>query len=247
MVRLHHALFTLAYHAHEGELGLIEGLPGKVRAVAPRWPKRAALGLDIGAGTGPYGRKLLSHCDKTVLVEPNAEQAAYLRRAFGSRADVVEAAAGNMAGTGVLIDDAGHGWRRPLARVVADGERTAAWQQPCMTDTMDAIAARLGLIDLSGALIAKIDVEGAELAVLQGMSWLLADRPALLIVEIETRLNPAYEEVFALLGQQGFACYVYERRQLLPGAPHIAAAMASRTPGRFSRFRGYRSNFVFLR
>jgi len=247
VVRLHHHLFTLAYHAHEAELELIAGLPGKARKVSSRWPDHAALGLDIGAGTGPYARKLLAQCDHVVLVEPNSEQAAYLRRAFGSRAHVVEAAAGGAAATALLVDDTGVGWRRPLARLSDDTQRKAGWQQVCRVEAMDTIAARLGLLQLTGALIAKIDVEGTELAVLQGMSRLLADRPALLIIEIEARLNPAYAEIFTLLARAGFACYVYKGGELHPGDPEMAADMAGRTPGRFGRLSGYRSNFVFLR
>ena len=247
VARLHQRLFTLAYHLHEAELELIAGLPGKLRSESPRWPDRAVLGLDIGAGTGPYGRKLLAHCDQVVLVEPNREQAAYLRRAFGARAHVVETAAGSAAGSALLVDDRGDGWRRPLARLAAAGAGATGWQQVCAVDTMDAMAERLGLLDSSGALIAKIDVEGTELSVLQGMSRLLADRPALLIIEIEARLNSAYAEVFALLAQTGFACYVYKNGRLFPGTADMAAEMAGRSPGRFARLSGYRSNFIFLR
>jgi hypothetical protein len=99
----------------------------------------------------------------------------------------------------------------------------------------------------SGALIAKIDVEGTEMGVLAGMARLLADRKALLIIEVEARLNPDFAEVFAWLAKAGFACLAYQRGQLVPAGPEQVAAMAGRDPGRFARFKGYRSNFVFLR
>ncbi|WP_055045721.1 FkbM family methyltransferase [Devosia sp. A16] len=246
LARLHHHLFTLAYHAHEAELELVAGLPRAVRRVMPHWPDRAALGIDIGAGTGPYGRKLMRHCDEVVLVEPNHEQAEYLRRSFGASAQVVEAAAGRAAGTALLVDAGAGGWRRPLARLgaAADGK---GWQQACRVETVDGICERLGLMGRPGAIVAKIDVEGAEQAVLEGMPRLLADRPALLIIEIEARLNPDYAGIFSLLAGQGFGCFVYEAGRLQPGGPEQAAAMLTRSPGRFGRLNSYRSNFVFLR
>lgn len=246
LARLHHHLFTLAYHAHEAELELVAGLPRKARQVLAGWPTRAALGIDIGAGTGPYGRKLMRHCDEVVLVEPNHEQAEYLRRSFGAGAHVVEAAAGSAAGTALLVDAGTGGWRRPLARLGAADEGKG-WQQACRVETVDGIAERLGLLERPGAIVAKIDVEGAERAVLEGMSRLLADRSALLIIEIEARLNPDYAGIFSLLAGQGFGCFIYRAGRLAPGGPEQAAAMLDRSPGRFGRLNNYRSNFVFLR
>ncbi len=246
LARLHHHLFTLAYHAHEAELELVAALPRKIRSVMPGWPDRAAIGIDIGAGTGPYGRKLLAHCDSVILVEPNHEQAEYLRRSFGASARVVEAAAGRAPGTAMLVDDTGGGWRKPLARLSADGAG-GRWQQACAVETIDAIAERFELLARPGAIVAKIDVEGTELAVLEGMSQLLARRSALLIIEIEARMNPSYGDVFSRLAEQGFGCFVYEAGRLVPGGPEQAAAMLGRSPGRFGRLNDYRSNFIFLR
>lgn len=247
LTRLHQELFTLAYRLHEGELELFDGFPAAVQAVDRGWPQRAAIGFDIGAGTGPYARKMLDCCDEVVLVEPNREQAAYLRRAFGSRPHVVEAAAGNAPGASFLVDAAPGGWRRPLARLAPDAKPGEGWQQPCRVETVDAMADALGLLSRSGAVIGKIDVEGEELSVLEGMPRLLADRQALLIVEIDGRLNPAYKDAFAWLAREGFTCLAYEGGRLVPGGPEDVARMAGRSPGRFARLKGYRSNFVFLR
>ncbi len=246
LARLHHHLFTLAYHAYEAELDLLAALPRKIRSVMPGWPDHAAIGIDIGAGTGPYGRKLLAHCDEVVLIEPNHEQAEYLRRSFGTSAHVVEAAAGRAPGTAMLIDDTAGGWRKPLARL-STGGASGGWQQACAVETIDAIAERFGLLARPGAIVAKIDVEGTELAVLEGMSQLLASRTAVLIIEIEARLNPAYGDVFSRLAQQGFGCFSYEAGRLMAGGPEQAAAMIGRSPGRFGRLNNYRSNFIFLR
>jgi FkbM family methyltransferase len=244
---LHQRLFTLAYRAHEAELELLPRFGRKIHAVNAEWPSRAAIGFDIGAGTGPYGRRLLACCEDVVLVEPNREQAAYLRRAFGTDAHIVEAAAGRTSGGGILTDHQGRGWRRPLAKLSDVPASSSDWQQTCRVETIDAIAGGLGLLSKSGALIAKIDVEGTEMGVLEGMPRLLANRRALLIIEVEASLNPDYSDVFDWLAKAGFACFAYQRGQLVPAGPAQVAAMAGRRPGRFGRLKGYRSNFVFLR
>lgn len=245
--RLHNRLFTFAYRAHEGELDLISRLPSSVRRISPTWPYPPVLAIDVGAGVGPYARELMRHCDFLVLIEPNQDNAAYLRRVFGGKAQVLEVAAANARGNGRLVDNDGSGWRRPLAKLVENGSAKPGWQQPCSTDTIDNMLDHLGLLGRSGGLIAKIDVEGVEMAVLQGMTRALADRPALLIVEIEPRLNPGYADVFTFLAAQGFSCFVYARNTLRPAGVEDARKMIGLTPGRFARFSRHRSNYIFLR
>ncbi|MER8956529.1 FkbM family methyltransferase [Mesorhizobium sp. M0833] len=247
IARLHQRLFAFAYRLHEAELDLVAHLPRLIRAWRPDWPSKVPLGLDVGAGLGPYALHMLKYCTDVVVVEPNSAQAAYLRRTLGDRVQVIEAAASDSSGTAWLVDDGtGSTWRRPLARL-SPSSNSHVWRQPCAVETVDRLMDRLGLAQTPGPLVAKIDVEGHELAVLQGMTALLHERPALIVIEIETRLNPNSRAVFDFFKAAGFECHVYHRGRLLPASHETAEMMAQRVPTRFARLAGYRSNFIFLR
>jgi FkbM family methyltransferase len=245
---IHHRIFTSAYRLHEAELDLVRHLPRVLAAQGVVWPAGFALGLDIGAGLGPFSHHMLRWCRTVVAIEPNAKQAAYLRRVFGSSIHVAEVAVSDRPGQAYLIDQSGAAgtWRRPLARISSSSEPAEQWHQPCSVDTVDRLVAGLTFAG-AGALLAKIDVEGHELAVLHGMTELLAREPALLIVEIESRLNPDYAAVFQFLEGLGFSCFVYENGNLVSASLAEVEAMRNRKPTRFGRLTGYRSNYVFLR
>lgn len=101
----------------------------------------------------------------------------------------------------------------------------------------------------------KIDVEGHELAVLQGATETLRlSKPAVLI-EIEIRHNPDYAEIFLLLHQWGYRAYcTIDGRRFKPVEPEMLVSMQrpgnldrrSRNRRRGSQVAHYFNNFLFL-
>lgn len=252
MARLYQRTFTTAYRAHEAEVDFVAHLPRVLQHSVPEFPARFGLGIDVGAGVGPYARLMRRHCTRVVACEPNTDQAAFLRRTFGSTLDVAGVAVSDRAGVALLADDTNSGsWRRPLARLIdEDPGREATgtgWSQRCPVTTIDRLLADLQLTDVPGALVAKIDVEGHELSVLRGMTDTLAAHPAaVLIVEIEPARNPDADLVFAHLAGLGFATMVYGSGRLNPYVPP-ADSPPPKPGGRFTRFSGVVNNFVFVR
>lgn len=245
--RLHHRLFSLAYRLHEAELGFFANLPGILRRLHPGWPA-TAVGFDVGAGLGPYAAAMRRYCDPLVLIEPNRRQAAYLRRVFPNGPAVVEAAMSDSAGTAMLVDEGRAGsWRRPLARLDTGDAGGWAWSQAVSVDSLDAVAARLGILPRRRALVIKIDVEGHELHVLKGASRLLDGPPALVMVEIVRQMNPESEAVFEFFADRGFSASCFKGGRLEPATHDKVLAMAGRPHGRFTRLSGLVNNFIFIR
>ncbi len=134
-----------------------------------------------------------------IAFEPQPGPAAFIRRGLGSRVRVEQVALSDGEGEVVL--------RVPRDRM-QDGRATI--EAANALESLDATEVvvprrRLDAYDLPRVGFAKIDVEGHELAALEGGRALLArDRPTLLI-EAEDRHRPgAVESVAAFLGALGY-------------------------------------------
>ena len=152
--------------------------------------------LDVGAWYGPWAYRLRRHAARTVAVEPNPRLAALLRATLPG-VEVVEAALGDRPGPVPLwIPDAGRGREGIASLTTGSGGRPTVVRMV----TLDS----LGLTDLR---LVKLDVEGHELAALQGGEQTIRrDRPTLL-VEVEERLG-AVAPVLELLTGWGYAASV---------------------------------------
>ena len=163
-------------------------------------PRRAA--VDVGANEGIYTGRLAQLCPSVHCFEPIPWMAAALRTKLPASVNVHEAAASNLAGTGELRSPYRgevqmHGTSTIEAANKLD-DSTTVKVVSCRLETLDAaVREPVGFI--------KIDVEGHELAVLQGAAELIRrDRPVLL-VESEKRHSPeAPESIFAFLGALGY-------------------------------------------
>ncbi len=195
------------------------------------------MGLDVGASLGVYTSAFSRWCQRTIAVEPNPEMAEHLRRLALPRTEVLEAAAAAQAGAGVLVDAEQSGWRRPEARLGAQG----GWSQACRLMRLDD-----SLSDPE-ALVCKIDVEGGELGAMQGMPRLLQCEHLLLVVEVEHRHNQSPSAVFDLLAEAGLSPFLLSAGHLIPTDPGQFIANQTGRPGRFARLSGYRPNVIFAR
>ena len=225
------------YLLQEGELELVNRWPHLTARYAPHWPIETTVGIDVGASLGVYSLAMARWCSEVVAMEPNPQLANQLRRRSVASVRVIEAAASRESGSSLLVDDRPSGHRRPTARL----GQTGAWQVPVSTVRIDQ------LVDLPNALIAKIDAEGHEAYVLEGMERLLSARFVLLIVELEGRHSATAWETFEWIESRGFAAYLYRGGRLMPSSADAIETAAPRLRGRFARLTGYRSNFIFLK
>lgn len=168
--------------------------------------------LDVGANFGYYSllmSELVGHEGRCTAFEPNLDVAKLLKRSlavngFGSRSHVFELA---------LTD----GDRGPMQFFIPHTEpknarletKVPEWlkgEGRCVdvpTRSLDVLAPELGKVDFI-----KIDAEGAEMAILEGMKGLLRDQRPDLVIEVNCArgydVAPAVKELIGLYGQMKY-------------------------------------------
>lgn len=152
---------------------------------------------DVGAHKGFVtlaASRLVGPAGRVVAVEPSATNLGFLRRHLEwnvvKNVTVVDAALGDAPGRAAF---GGRG--SSIAFRMGVGPETVEVR------TLAELAGELGL---AAPNVIKLDVEGAEAAVLRGMGPLLGGDQALLI---STHGRPLYEECRRLLGARGFTLY----------------------------------------
>ncbi len=205
-----------AYRLHRGHYDAVEREMGLVpRLVAP-----GETALDIGANIGVYTRLLsraVGPAGHVHAFEPVPRTYARLRRHVARltlpNATAYHAAIDRERGlTEVLVPDGGSTgmYRAHLARAGGRGRQHRVLA--------------LDIDSLHGSVFARVDfikcdVEGAELAVLQGAARCLdQDRPRLLleINDAARRFGSSAAEVFAWLAARDYAAWVHDGRRLRP-------------------------------
>lgn len=232
------AFWSRAYLLSEAELGFVVDLPAHLQKYAPDWPVEHTVAIDVGASVGVYTRAFAKWCAMTIALEPNAAAARVLRNCELRHVEIIEAAAGAQASDGILSDTSAGGWRHPTAGLGTGG----AWQHPCRIVPLHQLS-----LPASGPLVVKIDVEGAELDVLEGMGALLQRHHLLLLIELEHRPGARPDAAFDLLCQSGLSAFQWRGQKLVPAHPEDIPHKPEHGAPRFARLRGYRNNFIFLR
>ena len=168
--------------------------------------KPGMVAIDVGANYGYYTLLFgdaVTRSGRVLAVEPNPGAAALLRdtvllNGLADRIRVVESALGPPG-----LDEAPFfiPWTEPKnARVVGDEIQGGGDTVMVPVTTLDALAADLPAID-----IIKIDAEGAELGILDGMRHVLRRHRPKLVLEFNAMRypNPAafLHELLALYGQ----------------------------------------------
>lgn len=174
------------------DLAWAEHEVGDIRLATHEWPQRELLTrllppggvfLDVGAHVGLYTLALAGKASRVVAVEPNPAAAAQLRANLTlngiTNVDVVEVAAWDEVALLNLSNPQPQtgeisGWMRtlPADDGAVVGEDGIVWGQ-----RLD-VALALDRLDL-----VKVDVEGADLHALRGMSGLLGRHRPVLFVE----------------------------------------------------------------
>ncbi|OBF10052.1 FkbM family methyltransferase [Mycobacterium sp. 852002-10029_SCH5224772] len=211
-------------------------------------PRR--ISLDIGADLGEFTIAMLASSRSVIAFEPRPAQAHDLASMFGAVGAPVQVEAV------ALSDKPG---RIAMRVVESEPGRSTIDTGNELTDvsgdeirSLDVPVERLDDLRLDDIGLIKIDVEGHELAVLQGATQTLArNRPAI-VVEAEERHHPhAIAEITGLLAGLGYAGYFDldgVRRTITdfdPARHQDPANVGSREDG-WAGHGIYVNNFVFL-
>lgn len=219
-----HAAGQLFLDVWPGYMPLMDGtvhrLPGKVREMIRLWEKNSTLQeesresyaayeggdlFDVGAFNGWYFWLLAPKAaagDRFVSCEPDSRITNDLLRNLASFTKIfpqipVTYISQPIGSGGALktIPNPGGGHPQFGSDVAAEGG--------CHTLTLDALGATLGI----QPAFVKIDVEGAEFAVLQGMERLMDEAHPTIMIEIHPTYLPAgvtVDDVHAILRRHGY-------------------------------------------
>ena len=172
---------------------MLEDLRGRV---AP-----GGVAVDVGAHIGNHTLWMAAICGLDVVaIEPNPQSVAFLREnvalnGLGARVRVLQMAAGAVPGRGAMPRIPA--WNTGLGRVHHDPKG------PVQVGTIDGLA-------LPAVAVMKIDVEGAEVAVLEGARDTVARCRPLIYVEADgpTRYG-ALSDWMAAAGYVRFARFAH--------------------------------------
>ncbi|MET8679390.1 FkbM family methyltransferase [Streptomyces sp. NPDC004647] len=175
--------------------------------------------VDVGGWYGPWSRRLARRADRVVAVEPVPHLARLLSSTSPANVRVVQAAAADHTGTAPLWMPPGGRGDRGVSSLVRRGLHGSSLEVPCLP---------LDELRLTDVTLIKIDVDGAELAVLHGAEEILRrDRPAL-FVELEVRIQPL-APVLSLLDGHGYGGWVLPGRAWAPLSSFDLAGHQHRT------------------
>ena len=216
--------------------------------------------VDVGCHKGAYTywmRRRVGPDGIVYVFEPQPKQADYLRAAFSAmqydNVELVPMAASNQVG------------QLPLY-VPAISTQSASLELRCeATPGKTTVSARTGLAEAPKILVdvttldqfftgdrkapnfIKIDVEGHELAVLEGARRTLERYRPTLLVECEARHHPDrdFRTVFSAVESLGYTGTFFWQGQRLPLARFDAAVHQHLDPNMAKLPRGYANNFAF--
>lgn len=184
-------------HFPEVELQYLNRLSGKPIDVA----------LDIGAALGHYSWVLNRKSRRIIAFEPGKVHADFLQHGlFGTNIELIRSAVGNTEGVVSMYtpgDDA-----NALASATLSETNPVASAKNLHVDQVPVVKLDIFLEQTLSAServdLIKIDVEGFELEVLKGgLQRIKTDLPVI-IIEIESRHNDNYAQVFDLLRSIGY-------------------------------------------
>ena len=150
--------------------------------VLDRIVARDGTAIDVGANRGVFAYAFSGIVDRVEAFEPNPDCAAFAQRMLGARARVHALALGDSNGTADLVvpmSEEGEALHLAGSLGQAGGRQVETVRFPVEVRTLDSYR-------FEDVRVVKVDVEGSELAVLEGgRQTILHDRPAL-IVELLT-------------------------------------------------------------
>jgi FkbM family methyltransferase len=178
--------------------------------------------FDVGAHTGYYTRialNVMGPGGSVVAFEPDPDAAVQLRQTFGDRRLTVRSeAAGRDDHDAVLERRTGWPSRIREESIAGSGESTGV---AVRVRSLDRLVEPEGLPSPD---VLKIDVEGGEVLVLEGMSRILRAHP---VLAVECHSMPLLKDVLALLVGCGYDHLEVTRGGDDVGPPTVLAASAT--------------------
>lgn len=164
--------------------------------------------VDVGANRGIYTYFLRKYSRKVYAIGANPAYIEIIRAAYGDSVSVIQAAASNCIETTTL-------WI-PVDRTV-EGMATVERNSPVVSSecrAIDVSCVTLDSMTLDKIGFIKIDVEGHELAVLEGATHIISRDAPVLLIEVENRHRPnAIASVQEFLDQFGYdGLFLFDRK-----------------------------------
>jgi FkbM family methyltransferase len=196
--------------------------------------------VDVGAAKGDFvvaAAKQVTPGGRVLALEPHPENCRWLdrslRRSGCHNAELVQAAAGAENRIGVLHLSERSEWHSLLSGQPGRNKGSI----DVRVRTLDS------LLDERGwpADVIKIDVEGAEMQVLQGAELTLARNPdVVLLLDLHPDLGVDANVVISWLAARGLACFQmeYPHRPVFTGGRHVRELVATASQSVLSRIRG---------
>lgn len=175
--------------------------------------------LDIGANWGAYSFQCARIAQHVHCFEPQPRLAQVLRKGVGRRANVTVhqcALSDNSGKAAIRIPRNDIGYSTIEKQNVLEGKVDLSRG----IETVNVPTKRLDDLELGCISFMKIDVEGHELAVLNGGLNLLKEQKPTILVESENRHNPGVvQQLNELLEGLGYRSWVLEQHELQPFDP----------------------------
>jgi FkbM family methyltransferase len=211
--------------------------------------------VDVGAHAGTYSILLSHNSDRVYAFEPTGHSFDILQALNIPNVSVYNLALGSESGEMEIS----------LPRVGGETDFALATLRPLSAheyDKVDIQKVRIAKfddfaneIDFVRIDFVKIDVEGFEMQVLQGMQRLVESKKPALLIEIERRHNPNYRDVFDYLAGRHYAAYItvdgvalqrFDIEQLPGLQSNESLKMDEGRKFRMGERKNYINNFFFL-
>jgi FkbM family methyltransferase len=178
--RITHFVRRIARANYEREMELLDVLCDRARA-----------GVDVGAKVGMYTYRIRRRCSKVIAFEPQPLFNQMLAKVFdGLRGKVHPFALSNRCGHATMRIPWDARARGLFGRSTIEAANTLAYHEIDRTDELEVETRTLDDVDVGDVGFIKIDVEGHELAVLEGATHTLATSRPNLLVECNDEHRP---------------------------------------------------------
>src|SRR4051812_14677881 len=175
-------------------------------------------GIDVGAKIGMYTYRIRRHSSEVIAFEPIPMFNRILRAVFdGKRGRIEPFAVSNKRGTARLRMPYGYDGKQKFGRSTIDSTNQLDPEIIARTEELEVETRRIDDYDLPDVGFIKIDVEGHELAVLEGAAATLArHRPNLLIECNEEHQADAVMRLGAWLDAHEYSAVFVDGHELRP-------------------------------
>ena len=174
-------------------------------------------GIDVGAKVGMYTYRIRRHSSEVIAFEPIPMLHQMLRAVFeGKRGRIEPYAVSNQRGTAILRLPYDHEGKGKYGYSTIEPANRFDPNTIARTDTIEVETRRIDDYDLTDVGFIKIDVEGHELAVLEGAEATLARHTPNLLIECNEEHQPdAVQRLGTWLGEHGYTAVFVDGHQLL--------------------------------